>query len=408
MSGVLPLLDIGGGATSDVPSVGAGGGLGAIEVPVKPIPASSQPLTAAPPDPFVIGGGKLWGRAWSLAVSMPQQASGGIYVPPGSAAQEASPTATTAAGGATFSQPTVILSQSADPNALHMTFEVTLHRVGIPNQQTMEARVYNVGSDMMNKIAQQYTLVTLQAGYVSTGMTTIFSGNVVYYEWGRDANMVDSVLVIHAVAQTLPMLSRIVNTTLPAGSTATNVAQACVNAMAQDGVGMGYCSDLGSAQSPRGRTLFGMVRDVLRDIAQSVGGTAFIDNANKLNILKQGDTLPGDTIVLNSKSGLIGVPTQTLLQGIQATALIIPGLFPGRIVQINQAAINQVNRFQDVLSGDSTEAQVTPPYPIEQDGLYTTVTVTYRGDNRGTPWYAEMVLEPLDQTLLVPSKLATQ
>jgi hypothetical protein len=352
-----------------------------VVVTAKPLP----PLPAAP-SPFTLGGGALFGRAWSLSVSIPTQA----------------PTS-----------PTIILSQSTDPNALHFTFEVTLHRLAVLGAEVLEARVYNVGSDMMAKIAQQYTWVTLSAGYVSTGMTTIFNGNVIYYEYGRDENMVDSVLVIHAQGSALPTLMRIINTTLPAGSTANAVVAACASAMQADGIGMGYCSDLGGAQSPRARTLFGNVRDILRDIAQSAGATAFIDSGNKLNILKQGDTLPGDTVVLNSKSGLIRIPTQTLQQGIQAIALIIPGLFPGRTVQINQAAINPVQRFLPDQSGagvttESTQAQVIQPYPIEQDGFYTTVAVTYTGDNRGNPWYAEMVLEPLDPTLRTGLTLETQ
>ena len=160
----------------------------------------------------------------------------------------------------------------------------------------------------------------------------LFSGDVVWFERGREENQTDTFLRIYANSFDIAINQSMVNTTLPAGSTQKDVAQACVDAMNKDEstlhMALGtLTAGMEDAKSPRSRTLYGMPKDILRDVAQTVGGHCFIDPKGKVNIVKPDDPPSASpVVVLNSRTGMIGVPHQNIDGSMSARCLLNPSI----------------------------------------------------------------------------------
>ena len=89
----------------------------------------------------------------------------------------------------------------------------------------------------------------------------------------------------------------------------------------------------------------------------------------QLQLLGARDTIePGDAIVLNPASGMIGTPEPGENGIVEVRSLLIPQLSPGRRVKLEAAAIQ---------------------------GNYRVEKVVYQGDTRGQDWYADLELKPV-------------
>jgi len=329
-------------------------------------PETQQPTPPAPPQPqpapAVPDGldNRLWMRAWSLVVA---------------------------------NQDTQV-----DLSDLHIIFTVSWNL----NQTTksLECRVFNLGRALSAKVSKEYTRVTLNAGYrkPSRQYGLIFDGQVAYYEYGKDSTT-DTFLAIYANGNDQAINQATLNTTLPAGSTQDDVVKACTDSMAGYGVTRGYISPLPQQQSPRARTLFGMTRDILRDVAQSNGMTCHVADG-KVNLVKQGEYVPGNPIKLNSKTGMVSIPRQTMGAGIDVVSLLNPAIKPGTKITLNEADLVRVeikNPLNPKSPAGGIQGQGTAPVTSDTgaDGDYKVVSVRHNGDNRSTPWFTEIQTEAL-------------
>ena len=176
---------------------------------------------------------------------------------------------------------------------------------------SLEAKVYNVPDKLAQQIANQFTNVSLVVGYAlpqpktdasgaptavvplpqgyKPGGSMLFSGDVVWYEKGREQNITDTFLTIYANSFDPAQNSSVVNTLLKAGASQKDVAQACVDAMALVPSLAGPAVTLGvltagmdDTKSPRSRTLYGMPKDILRDVAQTFGAFCHVDDQGKV------------------------------------------------------------------------------------------------------------------------------
>ena len=176
--------------------------------------------------------------------------------------------------------------------------------------------IYNLAPDMVQRFEKELTVVYFEAGYRKPAHQygKLFTGPITYFRHGRQS-ATDTFVEIHAMSQAEQPFNRaVVNTTLPAGHTQKDVLNALMVVLAPYGINLGQVTDLGSAQSPRGRVCYGNVSDVLRDLAQTSNANAFTDRDSKLHVLKEDEALDmhSDAIpVLNSKTGMIGIPTVT-------------------------------------------------------------------------------------------------
>jgi hypothetical protein len=163
-------------------------------------------------------------------------------------------------------------------------------------------------------------------------------------------------------------------------------------------------SQLSTGRSPRARTVYGPVGDILRDVAQSEGATIFI-NDGKLHVFKIEDALKLPAIRLNSTTAMIGIPYQTLDGGVNVRSLLNPDLVPCRKVHIDEKDIRQIA----VKNAGLTKAEMgsvgffDAHNQIKADGIYKIYSLRHSGDNRGNDWYTDIVTDKVQPSQMAPT-----
>lgn len=285
-----------------------------------------------------------------------------------------------------------------DASDLRIRFKVDQNTLQRPN--SAEITITNLSNETADKIQKEGKLVTLSAGYEGASKV-IFKGDIIQKRKGRE-NPVDTYLTILATSGDKAYNYAVVNKSLAAGHTFKDQVNAAFEPMKEHGITLGYIGDLGSKVMPRGRTMFGMARDFLRDIAFATNTAWSIQN-NKLQVLENQKTLPGDAVVLNSQTGMIGMPVQTI-SGIIVRCLLNPDIHPGTRVQINQSSIQQAAFSPNY----TAEVQNSMLPSIAEDGFYKALVVDHMGDTRGNPWYTDIVCIRADGQGPIPLGLAGQ
>jgi hypothetical protein len=271
-----------------------------------------------------------------------------------------------------------------DDTALRVRFTIKAWTLQTP--RTAEIRITNLNPDTAKRLmGQKGKTVELNAGYRES-MGRIFKGEIKQVRKGRETPT-DTYLDVFAATQDRAYNNAIVNKTLPAGSTGQDIYKACLEAMKPFGVTQGQIPDaLAKMKYPRPVTLFGMARDHLRTLAYSSGCTWNIRDDN-LDVIPKDGALTGGAIILNSRTGLIGLPAQTE-QGILARCLINTRIGVNSMVKIDQSSIQSAVQPLSI-PGEPRGGQ---PFiaPIDVDGLYRVVAVDHIGDTRGQPWYCDL------------------
>jgi hypothetical protein len=269
-----------------------------------------------------------------------------------------------------------------DLSSLRVVFNVKKTSDQTPN--SMIVRVYNLTDATQKQIQNEFTNVILQAGYQSN-FGVIFSGNIKDIKFGRE-NATDKYIEILAGDGDEGYNFSIINRTLASGSTIKDQVNASISSMSSAGISAGYIEDPSSTSLPRGKVMFGMSRDYLRQSAQSSDATWSVQDL-KVQFLKRTSLLPGEAVVLNSRTGLIGIPTQTNA-GIEATSLLNPLLTINSRVQLNE----------NLIAGSVDEDPQEPKASFASDGFYRVLSLSYVGDTFGSEWYTKMVCLSADQS----------
>jgi hypothetical protein len=244
--------------------------------------------------------------------------------------------------------------------------------------------ITNLSDRTAQKIHEEGKLVTLEAGY-EDGSGVIFKGNIYQKRGNSRETPTDKVFQLSCKSGDRGLVYGVVNKTLSAGHTWRDQVDVALDVLKPFGITAGHIADLGSQTFPRARSLFGQARDLLHTITQSTGTTFHIAD-QKLNIVKSNETLPGEAIVLNSNTGMIGMPVQTI-GGIQVRMLLNPRVKPGSRLQIDQKSIVQAQLDP---SGHPQAELNNQAYPmLASDGFYKVVTCDFVGDTRGQPWYTD-------------------
>lgn len=279
-------------------------------------------------------------------------------------------------------------SDGLDLSEFRISFRTQQADVETPNAAFI--RVYNLSDRTSQQINDEFLHVTLQAGYEASGAYgVIFDGTIKQVRRGRESET-DTYLDIIAADGDIAYNNAVTVATLAAGSTAADRVAVAATAMAAQGVGQEPLPDLGAAKLPRGRVVYGMARDVLREVATSTLTTWSIAGG-KLVMIPKASYRPGDVVVLNRSTGMIGLPTQTQ-EGIYARCLLNPNLGLGRRVYIDPKVVQE---FQQSLNVRYTAFNALVP-KIARDGLYKSLVVEHEGDTRGNPWYTNLTCLALD------------
>jgi hypothetical protein len=277
--------------------------------------------------------------------------------------------------------------QGLDLSELRIEFKVRQWDLQTPNSAFI--RVWNLSEATMRQVQGEFTRVVLQAGYQDGPFGTIFDGSIIQPKRGR-ANATDTYLDIVAADGDQAYNFAVVNTSLVAGATPKDQVNAVVGAMGQHGVMQGYVPDLPANALPRGKVLHGMARDHLRDLGASTDTKWSIQNGSVQMVPLKG-VLPGPAVVINSASGMIGIPEQTQ-EGIKVRTLLNPDIKMGRAVQINNADINRA-QLDVSLQGQLQNAFLPR---VTDDGFYRVIVAEQSGDTRGNDWYTDLICIALD------------
>lgn len=283
-----------------------------------------------------------------------------------------------------------------DLSQLRIKFSVKRSDVMTPN--VADIRVYNLSKETALSIFLNLNptpnkpnrgRVVLQAGY-EQNFGVIFQGNIKQIILGNES-ATDTFVDIIAGDGDRAYNFAIVNTTLSKGSTQTDQVKAAATATAKKGVTLGHLGDLPGNQLPRGKVMYGNARNYLRDVAQNTNRSWSVQD-EKITYVSNTSYLPGERVVLTSKTGLIGTPQQTT-DGLNAKCLLNPLLKIGSRIEIADAIVAD---FKINLSIPNSPANIAVPFSA--DGTYYVLVVEHTGDTRGIEWYSNLICLNTDVT----------
>lgn len=291
-------------------------------------------------------------------------------------------------------------------------------------------KIYNLSADTVNRITgQEFSKVRLIAGYdgiapevaasdvgtvrevdaADVGQSDgrnyglIFSGEIRYSVTGKDSP-IDSYVLIQAADTDLAFATSITSQTLAAGYTVADVNRALMKDFEAKGATEGLTPEMPATVFPRGRVLFGMTRHLMDNVAGQCGATwQFVDGQRQM---VANNEYVHDAIVLNSATGLIGMPQQAIGNGVNVRALINPNIRVNGLIQLDQASVyrtalsnNDIAMAGGQITDQNTDGNITlsgttaQPASIATDGVYIVRGIMYTGDTRGQAWYMDMMCE---------------
>ena len=276
---------------------------------------------------------------------------------------------------------------------MHVKF--TVHKADTQTPAFANIRVYNLSEDTAKRLQKEFTQVFLQAGYAGN-LGLIFTGAVRQYRKGRE-NATDTFLDIVAQDGDTGYNWALMNTTIATGWNQQSLHESLLQSFDPFGIKTGYVPEFGGPNMPRAKVCYGMTRDYMRTLADGAGTSWHVADG-LLNMVPYNSTLPGEAVVLTAKTGLIGLPQQTV-DGITVKCLLNPKIKFGGQIKLDNNSIQQqqiniaysaVNNFIDQATGENTA--------LDNDGFYKVYAVNISGDTRGQDWYSNLICVGVNAT----------
>ena len=261
---------------------------------------------------------------------------------------------------------------------------------------TARVRIYNLSDKtvqaLLGKTGVEYTKLIVNVGYQPPGnFGTIFQGTIAQFSYGRETN-VNSYLDIFAADGDI-LNFHVVSGTLEGPTTQQDQIAAITTQLQESGItynGINEAQQVGGIL-PRGKVLFGNGMSILRQLGKQRLSTWTVINGVLTEIPLTG-YLPGEVVVINSQTGLIGTP-ETTQQGLTLTCLLNPRIFVGQRIKLNNKEINQTivkDRTADLSTALNLFASESA------DGIYRVCVHEFEGDTRGNSWYSHIVALSID------------
>lgn len=269
--------------------------------------------------------------------------------------------------------------QALDLSDLHITFDIEQAQVGIPSSATI--RAYNISEETQAKAQNEFDYVELSVGY-GDDISVLFAGQIRQFNAGQHENATDTFMDFIVQDSDKAYNWAVVNQSLAAGSTKKDHLRVISEAFGKYGVTPGYQSTLSDQPLPRGKVFYGAARDHMRRLSDNAGADWAFANG-KLNVIPVREALPGEAVVLTSKTGMIGLPTQTV-DGIRVRCLIDPRIRFGGIVKLDNASIQTASINVEYSAINYTAG-------FDRDGLYKVYSINSRGDTRGSDWEQNLI-----------------
>lgn len=282
-------------------------------------------------------------------------------------------------------------SEGIELSEFRIRFQVIAADVDAPN--TAIVKVYNLAQTTAKRIEKEYQNVVLQAGYRDGNFGIIFRGTIKQIRRGRES-ATDTFVEMYCADGDLAFNFATINKTMAAGSSLQDRANAIVEAAkaADPTVTAVNISALGTGGVlPRGKVLFGMARDEMRDVADT-GGVSWSIQDGQIVVIPYTGYLPGEALVLTSRTGLIGIPEATN-NGVSARILLNPAVKVGTRVKIDNTSINTTTVRQQ---GFPRYTDINFPASVTEDGVYRVLVAEHAGDTWGDEWYTDLTCLSVD------------
>lgn len=289
-------------------------------------------------------------------------------------------------------------------------------------------KIYNLSRDTMSRITStEFSRITIIAGYDGLpqsvmasevgqvmeispdqiGQTRgqnygeIFNGEIRFSITGRD-NPTDIFTLIQAIDGHKAFNEAVSSGSLAAGYKLSDVHTLLMKDFSPYGITQGVTGQFPDRVMPRGRVFYGMTRDYMSNVsAQCTANWQFVDGQAQM---VPEDKYLHEAIVLNSATGLIGMPQQTMGAGVNVRCLINPNIRVNGLIQLDQASVYRTQLSNDEIQKSAariTESSengnltvggtIQQPASVATDGVYIVQSISYTGDTRGNPWYMDLM-----------------
>ena len=211
---------------------------------------------------------------------------------------------------------------------------------------------YNLSANTKAYIEKYSGLMRLEAGYQDK-LSILFLGDIKKVEHKRES--ADILTTIESGDGEKKITSAHVELSLAPGASVSQVVNAAVKAM---GLAAGVIKGVPNTKYSNGFAYSGNVRDLLNLMAAKSDLDWSVQN-NTLQIFPKDQDTGETAVLLNERTGLIGVPNKTE-EGFKAKSLLNPEIMPGRMVKIEAKSLTGQSQFKvDTVkhTGDTQEGE---------------------------------------------------
>lgn len=213
--------------------------------------------------------------------------------------------------------------------------------------------VYNLSEDSRSFIEKNIdSLMKLEAGY-SGNYSVLYLGDVKKVEHSRSGP--DVITTIESGEGEKKLIESHIEISLGPDAKVNQVVNAAISSL---GIDRGVIKSIPQTAYKNGFTFSGKVSDLLDRIAKKEG-LEWSVQTNALQIFPAGQDTGETAVLLNERTGLLGVPNKTE-KGFVAKSLLNPDIVPGRQVQVESKFLTgtavfiaeKVTHVGDVDEGD--------------------------------------------------------
>jgi hypothetical protein len=299
------------------------------------------------------------------------------------------------------------LGQGVEVSDLRISFRVVKTITSEPNEATIKVYNFSESNEAFIKSLNngEGTDVILNAGYAGAALV-VFKGqikNAFHYR-----QKTDLITEIEAGDGSKDMHNSYVNVTLAAGTTDTDLINACVSSFNDTTKGNVVFTD---KRRSKGRAVFGSTKHILGNLSKAKNSLWSIQDG-QLQFIGATSVLPSEAIVVNSQTGMLETPELTD-KGINVKMLLNPQVRCNGVIQLNNNDIKFRPRIRHAqASSGSRSASITKPrtpVKLDPDGLYKVIRVDLRGDTRGhdSSWTTDVICIGVGQPIPTSDSLSS-
>ncbi|MGA9606995.1 MAG: hypothetical protein WBR21_08235 [Rouxiella badensis] len=297
---------------------------------------------------------------------------------------------------------------------LKVTFDIQKMPATIFNGFVGNFKIYNLSQITQNRIKnKEFSRIRVIAGYDGNpdasgaypdqNIGMIFNGDIRFSVAGKD-NITDSWVLLQCIDSWNGHMYAAMRTTIAKGWTFQDVFNAAMKTYEPFGITAGIVPEMPTTVFPRAKVLVGNTSDIIYSVAKQCKASWWYEN-NQVHILPD-DKYLDTMVVLNANTGLIGMPQQTMGNGVNVKCLINPNIKLGGLIRLDQASVYRASLSNEVigtspgaLGETATDGNLyvdgiagqSQPASINTDGDYIVGSINYTGDTRGQNWYMDLL-----------------